>query len=190
MPFASLIISAWRAAAASELYSVYVCGGERAHLIFFQLARSHRRFMNNILLRDQFSHAQVESQFIYQRATMQPVCVCYLPICLSCNMRLHFIKVKESMCQVSGATQFIRQAHQQHSDCFPQEVIRVRIHTHIFSVQDNCLNCLERNFPNFQLREMNLIFFSDQSSNGGKEFLSAFYLTYTPALKCAIYLWS
>ena len=146
--------------------------------------------MNNILLRDQFSHAQVESQFIYQRATMQPVCVCYLPICLSCNMRLHFIKVKESMCQVSGATQFIRQAHQQHSDCFPQEVIRVRIHTHIFSVQDNCLNCLERNFPNFQLREMNLIFFSDQSSNGGKEFLSAFYLTYTPALKCAIYLWS
>lgn len=136
-----------------ELRRFALCGGHaaaRERILFFS-ARSSHRFMNNILLRDQFSHAQVESQFIHKRATMQAVCVCYLPICLSCNMRLHFIKVEESMCQVSGATQFIRQATTaSHKKCSE--------HAYVFSL-DRQLFKLSREISQISAaREMDLIF--------------------------------
>lgn len=47
----------------------------------------------------------------------------------------------------------------QHSDCFPQEVIRVRIHTHIFSVQ----TIVSREISRISAEGNEFNFFSDQS---------------------------
>jgi hypothetical protein len=104
---------------------------------------------------------------------MQPVCVCYLPICLSCNMRLHFIKVEESMCQVSGATQFIRQVTTaSHKKCSEHAYI------HIFSV-DRQLFKLSREISQISAaREMNLIFSAINQKQQRQEIFEAhLYLT-------------
>jgi hypothetical protein len=71
------------------------------------------------------------------------------------------------MCQVSGATQFIRQAH--HQQLIPtRSDPSTHTYTHIFS-SDNCLSSREK-FPKFQVREMNLIFSAINQATEARKF--------------------